>query len=318
MKNIVILGASPAGIKAAEEIRKLSEDARITVVTFDSHYPYDRGRFADFLAKEISLQEILYQSKDFYQKNKIDVLLNQNISRVNLKRNKIFVDNENEKGQIDFDLLIVTDVPEHRFPDIKGTQKEGVFGVHKLRDIQQIFNNIALTEETIVQCNSSYGLKLAVSLARRNKEVTVILPDSEFLVRLQESPLMEWIPAVFEELGVRVMEGKKIAEVLGDAQVKAIRLDSGKVLASDMVIFEDTRPDLRVFADSPLLIQQKICVDQNFKTNLEHVYAVDLVCERLDNLFEMSSHQDLVLSQILDAQGMVVASEISSLINCPV
>ena len=54
-----------------------------------------------------------------------------------MKRKKIFTD---DKEQIDYDVLVVTDTPENRFPDIKGVNKAGVFGFKKLKDIEEISN----------------------------------------------------------------------------------------------------------------------------------------------------------------------------------
>ena len=58
-----------------------------------------------------------------------------------------------------------------------------------------------------------------------------------------------------------------------------MRLESGKVMAAQLVIFPDAEEDFKLFADSPLKINQRICVNAQFKTNIDNVLASHEACE---------------------------------------
>ena len=86
--------------------------------------------------------------------------------------------------------------------------------------------------------------------------------------------------AALEQKGVHIFCNNTIAELLGDSEAKAVRLTSGKVLASDLTIFEDLREDWRIFAESELNIDKRILVDEFFRSNLPQVFAVDTAAQR--------------------------------------
>ena len=54
-----------------------------------------------------------------------------------MKRKKIVIE---DNGQIDYDILIITDTPENRFPTIKGANRTGIYGYKKLKDVDQMLN----------------------------------------------------------------------------------------------------------------------------------------------------------------------------------
>ena len=88
MKKILIIGSSPAGVKAAEEIRKKDKENEISILSVDGFYPYDRNLFADYLSKDVQLSELYCRPEKYYQDNKIDVICDRQITRINFNRCK--------------------------------------------------------------------------------------------------------------------------------------------------------------------------------------------------------------------------------------
>jgi len=240
MKKIVVIGNSIAGVKALETIRGFDTECSLTIFALDGFYPYNRDLFADYFLKKIKESKLSYKPKEFYEQSRINVILERQISRVNFKNKRIFTQ---EKDQIDFDVLIIVDTHQVKFPDIKGTGKTGVFALRKLSDLKKMITAFPLIETVVIETNSPQGLRMADAFKKTGKEV-IVLDNS-------------------------------VAEILGDAEVKAIRLKSGKVLAAEMVIFAETPPDLRVFNETGLETGERIWVDSSFKTNLEGVFALD-------------------------------------------
>ena len=66
MKKIIILGSSPAGVKAAEEIRTLDKESEITIFCEGHQLPYQRELFGEFVAKTITEDKVFYQPQQFY------------------------------------------------------------------------------------------------------------------------------------------------------------------------------------------------------------------------------------------------------------
>lgn len=289
MKKIVVIGNSIAGVKALETIRGFDVESDLTIFALDGFYPYNRDLFPDYFLKKIKESKIFYptgiqphaadsikglhQPKEFYEQNRINVILERQISRINFKNKRIFTP---EKDQIDFDVLIIADTHQVRFPDIQGTGKTGVFALRKLSDLKKIIMAIPLVETVVIETNSPQGLRMADAFKEQGKEVIVL--------------------------------DNAVTEILGDAEVKAVRLKSGKVLAAEMVIFAEASPDLRLFADTDLKIDQRILIDSSFRTNIEGVFAFPPMARFKEEEFNTG---DLTSTTALEEAGKTIAANIA-------
>jgi nitrite reductase (NADH) large subunit len=228
-------------------------------------------------------------------------VLDKKISRVNVKRKKIFTE---DKGQMDYDVLIVTETPENKYPDIKGTNKAGVYGYKKFKDVDAMMNAMAFVDCVVIQSDTWAGLEAAVAFAKREKDVILISSDNDVLGKCFEGEMLERVARRFAENGVRIMRGQSIGEVLGDKDAKAVRLQSGKVLAAQIILFVETAEDLRLFSDPGLEIDTKIQVNTWFQSKAEGVFGVDQARDSF-------GFEPITPLEILEEQGMVVAAAIS-------
>ncbi|HQP11106.1 MAG TPA: FAD-dependent oxidoreductase [Candidatus Omnitrophota bacterium] len=300
--KIVILGNSPAGVKIIEEIRQHDSSSEITMIAFDGHYPNMRDRYAAFIGKEISPEKVFYRARNFYEQNKVNLVFDKKISRINVKRQRIFTE---DKEQIDYDILVVTDTPENRFPDIKGATKEYIFGYKKLKDIDGMVNALPVAKTVVMQSDSFSGLEAAAAFIKREKEVILVCPGENFLARYFDAAAMAWLRARLEEKGLRIMAGNPISEILGDKDAKAVRLSSGKVFGAEIILFAETDEDLRLFSDSGLSLGRKIGTDQNFKAiGTDNLFVVDQASGWTDDA------DPITLLEVLEEQGRKVAGAI--------
>lgn len=298
MKRIVILGSSAAGAAMIEEVRRVDPSSEITLIAFDGHYPYKRDAFAPFIANEITPANVFYRPKDFYDRHHVRMVFDQKISRINFKRKKIFTE---DKQQFDYDVLLVTDTPENRYPDIKGTNKESVYGYKKLKDIDRIVNALPVVKTVVVQSDSFSGLQAALSLIKRGKEVILVSSEKNIFNAHFEDGMAQWMIRQFEDKGLRIFQSNAIAEILGDKDAKAVRLRSGKVYSAETVLFVETNEDLRLFSGSAVRIGQRIEVTSGFRTDEADVFAVDQACS-------LSGPEPVTPLLLLEEQGKMVAA----------
>lgn len=276
MQKIIIIGATGGVTKAIEEIRSTDRSSEITFLALDGQYPYQRDLFAQLISKEATLNQVLCKPKDFYEKQKVRVVLDKKITKINFKKHKITTEG-NEA--FEYDLLLITDPPDYRFPAIKGIQRKGVVGIKKLKDILEIMDLLSLTETIIIQSNQLECLSFVSAFLKRNKEVIVISANKDIFSPEEEKFRAQGI----EEKNLRFIYESAIAEILGETDVKAVRLESGKVMAAQLVIFPDAEEDFKLFADSPLKINKRIRVNTQFKTNIDNVLATHEACELESN-----------------------------------
>ena len=82
MSRYVIVGCGAAGNSAAETIRKLDPDSEIRMFTKEAAFYYYRPALTDYLAGVKTLKGFTLHDGAWYEKNRIDVHLSTEISRV--------------------------------------------------------------------------------------------------------------------------------------------------------------------------------------------------------------------------------------------
>ena len=309
MKKILIIGNSIAGAKAAEEIRSQEVDCEILMIFSDGHYPHDRYRLGEFISSEIKAKELLYKDPEFYKDKNIGVMLNTRVKRINFKRKKIFTEN---KEQIDYDVLIITDFPSAKISNIKGSNKKGIYKLRDLNNIDDIMKEIPFFDTVVVQSDSLLGLNMSIALAAIRKEVFLLISDEESLWSIFDSKGYEYILKILNDSGVKVLSGSSVTEILGDNDVKAVRLSSGKVLGTQMIIFGETTEHINLINNSELKKDRKIVVNDSFKTSYDDVYAVDNICEvgeESGNLYYLLN-EEYNIKSVLEQQGVIVGNTI--------
>jgi len=118
------------------------------------------------------------------------------------------------------------------------------------------------------------------------------------------SPLLV---ALLDKRGVRVLFNTRVEDVLGEGECKAVRLSSGKVLAAEMFIVEDIRPDLRFLEGADIVVSEGIAVIGTMQTSAPSAYAVDVMAQLQEPLLVGSY---ALPTSIGAAQAMVSASSI--------
>ncbi len=306
MRKIFILGSSFGIIKLIETIRSKDHDSEITLFSLDGKLPCDREQFGRLIAKEIEFKNIYPRSEKFFKEHQVTLVLDKTLSRINFKRNKIFTE---EKVQYDYDVLIMTDSVGYRFPDIKGVTKIGVHGLRRASDLEKINGALTFMQSAVVCSDSLSGLDLALNIAKRKREVYLIRSTVQLFSFLSEEGALDWMIGLLRSQGVELLCNNGVVDVLGDSDVKAVRLKSKKVIATELLIFTEAQEDLRFCLDTGLEFSEKIKVDDKSKTNFDNVFAFDNVCTFLDDPFSL---EDIKSSEYLNAQALTVAQQLIS------
>lgn len=303
MKKIVVIGHSPASWKAVEHIRADDPDSEISLISSQGPLPYRRELFYDYLAGLKPLKDVYALGNSEFQEKKIRVL-EKNIIQINVSKQRIAFE---DKQTLDFDVLILGDTEASKWPNIRGTNKDGVFGVRLLKDIQGIAQGLGLTETAVISGRGVGALKTACALARKKKEVIWIVPEARILCACLDPESAQVIQELLVNTGIRVITDNEISEILGNGDVKAVRLKTGKVLSAQVVIFSDACADLRLLRGTDLVVDGSIPVSGSFQTQVPNIYAVDGMAkwstDGLDRNFDS-------YALFLEHQGRVVADHL--------
>jgi len=280
MKQFVIIGNSAAGIAAIEAIRNKDKESKIVVCSDEDYRSYCRCLISYYLAGEVKEDAILYRPESFYQENNIELLLNKKVIRVDPKKNRVLC---LDKSQIDYDSLLIATGSKPKFPDIPGIKKEQVFGFRTITDAKAIEALLPVTKTICVLGAGLIGLKAAYALRKRNIEVKVIIKSRQILSQMLDSDAAGLIQKKMEENGIDLVFGQDVVEIIGNGDIKAVKLDSNKVLGCSMVIVgKGVQPNIQLAQETDIKIDEGIITDNLLRTSCPNIYAAGDVAESFD------------------------------------
>ena len=79
--NYVIIGNSVAAVGAIRGIRKIDQHGNVTVISRERHIAYGRPLISYLLAGQVTEKRMAYLPEGFYEKNRINLLLNREWSK---------------------------------------------------------------------------------------------------------------------------------------------------------------------------------------------------------------------------------------------
>ena len=230
--HYVLIGNSLVSVKIAEELRQADPEGEITLFCPEGVLPYQRHLLPSLLV-DPKTDKIACASEDFYKANRIQVVTDKKIAKVHPKRKRILTE---DKEHIPFDVLFLEHKGAPVFSDLKGSQKQGVFHLKTFSDAQKLSAYLGLCETATIEIHDIAALQAACHLHKLNKNVIALVPGGHLLSDLIDKDVADHLTEQLQRSGMRFIFNNAIVEVLGDSEVKAIRLKTGKVLESQLVL----------------------------------------------------------------------------------
>jgi NAD(P)H-nitrite reductase large subunit len=263
MKTLVV-GNSLEVLPVIENIFSQNKEEQVTLFATEGVLPYDRSALPSLVAAAAT-EKVLYKTSEiFLAAYRSVVLTSETLARVSVRRKYLTTE---KKTQIGYDRLVVVDTGSLIFPPVKGHHRTGVFDCWRLSSVKAMMKYLLLSDNVTVAVSNIQGLNMACALSSLKKEVMVISSTQRLLPGIFDEETGLLLKQILEGKGIRVFSENAIEEILGDAEVKAVKLRSGKVLACDAVIFDEVKVDLRMFSE-PLPDQERIDVEASFRTSV--------------------------------------------------
>jgi len=226
----VVVGASLAGLRAAEALRQRGYDGSLTLVGSEAHRPYDRPP----LSKQVLTGRVGPEDTALRADDALDVewRLSTSASGVDLDRRRVHLAGADDLA---FDhLVIATGAHPKMLPGLAP-----LAGVHTLRtldDAVALRDELAGAPSVVVIGAGFIGLEVAASCRQRGLDATVL----EALPLPLERAIGARMGVVVAELhrahGVDVRLGTPVDGLVGSDRVEGVRLVDGTVVAAEVVV----------------------------------------------------------------------------------
>ena len=276
----VILGNGPAGVIAAEIIRKRAPNDQIVMIGSEDVPPYSRMAIPYLLMGNIQ-ESGTYLRKDpeHFQKLKIEQVHGK-VSSVDTKAKKL----ELEDGQsISFDKLLIATGSVPVQPPIPGIDLPGVHPCWTMEDARAI-TKLAKPGSRVLQMGAGFiGCIILEALASRGVDLTVVEMGDRMVPRMMTTVAGGMIKKWVEEKGVQVHTNTKVDAITQTNSGLAVKLSNGKSLEVDLVISATgVRPNVAYLKSSGIEIQTGILVNEMMQTSHQDIYAAGDVAEGID------------------------------------
>ncbi|MFC1675307.1 NAD(P)/FAD-dependent oxidoreductase [Candidatus Omnitrophota bacterium] len=280
MKQFVIIGNSAAGVSCVEAIRERDKESKIIVISDEDYNSYCRCLISYFLAGDVKEEKIILRPESFYKDNNVELKLNKKVIRVDPKKSRVVLE---DKTQIAYDALLIASGAHPKMPDTPGIKKRGVFGLRTIKDALDISGLLITAKNTCVLGGGLVGLKAAYALHKRKSEVKVIVRSKQILSQIIDSEAAAIIQKRLEANGIEVILGEGVTEIIGNGDIRAVKLGSGKAIGTSLVVVgKGVAPNIELIKNSEIKFNTGIIASELLQSNIPNIYAAGDVCESFD------------------------------------
>ncbi|MBU6271526.1 MAG: FAD-dependent oxidoreductase [Betaproteobacteria bacterium] len=278
MKHVII-GNGPAGVVAAETIRKHRPNDEIWLIGDEPEPSYSRMAIPYLLIGNIP-EAGTYLRKDpgHFDRLCISTVQGRVVSLDAQARTVALSDGR----VLPFDRCLIATGSQPVRPPIPGLDSPYVHPCWTLRDARSI-QQLAKPGARVLQMGAGFiGCIILEALAQRGVQLTVVEMGDRMVPRMMGPGAGGMIKAWCETKGVRVFTGTRVEALEPGDKVRA-RLSNGRSEDFDLVIqATGVRPNIGFLANSPVRCLQGVLVDETLQTAVPGVYAAGDCAEAFD------------------------------------
>jgi NAD(P)H-nitrite reductase large subunit len=278
----VIIGSGPAGVVAAETVRKADPSADITLLCGEGGPPYARMTIPYLLKGDIDEAGTrIRPDAGHYGRLRID-LVQDRARAVDTAARTV----ELGRGPaLAYDRLLIATGSRPSREQVPGIDLPGVHTCWTLRDARAILER-ARPGARVVQMGAGFvGCIILEGLLARGVDLTVLVRSGQMVRRMMNPTASGLIRRWCERKGVKVLTRTRpvgLGEHDGALQVD---LGEGRTLPADLYLsVVGVEPNLEFLSGSGIEIRRGIVVDAYLESSVPGVYAAGDVAESADVL----------------------------------
>lgn len=282
MERIVVVGASLAGLRVVEGIRRKGFTGTLTLIGDETRTPYDRPP----LSKEVLRGEWEPDKIDLRRKGYDDLALDMKLGKRATKLDTTEKYVELEGGErVPYDALVIcTGTVPRRLPN--QPTLAGIFEIRTLDDALGMREAMAKKPRVAVVGAGFIGSEVAASCVKMGLPVTVIEALPVPLSRNLGPLIGERFADLHRKHGVDLRLGAGVLKIDGEGKVERVVLTDGNIIECDLLcIGIGVVPCTDWLAGSGLELENGVVCDESLRTNVPNVYACGDVANWMNPLY---------------------------------
>lgn len=276
----VILGAGPAGVIAAETLRRADPDGAITLIGAEPEPPYARMAIPYLLAGGIDEAGThLRKAPDHFDRLGIRVR-RARATALAAKARTVSLD---DGATLHFDRLLIATGSHPVRPEAPGMDLPGVHACWTLADARAIVRHAVPGSNVLLIGAAFVACIILQALVSRGLKVNVIVRGDRMIRRMADLTTARMVRRWCETRGVRVMTETRLESIEPSgraAEPLRVTLDSGERLdVSLVVVAAGVAPNADFLADTGVTVEHGVVVDSRLETAVPGIYAAGDVAQ---------------------------------------
>lgn len=306
----VIIGAGPAGVVAAETLRKHNDKGKITLIGNEDEPPYSRMALPYFLIDKINDHGThLRQTANHYET--LNIGYHQtHVNAINPAAKTLEI--TGGKTLLYDKLLLATGASPIK-PPIAGLDLPGVHTCWTLEDAREI-DKLATKGSHVVLMGAGFiGSIVLEALVTKGVSLSVVEMEDRMVPRMMDDIAGNMLKRWCQAKGVRVLTSTRITEISpGNGKDLHVTLDNGELPAAQLVVVAaGVRSNIDFLKGSGIKTDTGVLVNDTLQSSHPDIYAAGDVAQAKD--FSTGEFNVLAIQPAAVEHGRIAAMNMAGL-----
>ena len=260
LERIVVVGASLAGLRAVEALRRRGYEGRLVLVGAEPHRPYDRPPLSkDVLRGAREPDRIALVTPEAFDALDLDLRLGTRATALDRSERAVVLD---DGERLAFDgLLVATGAAPRNLPGTPAL--DGIHTLRTLEDCLAIRADLERAPRVAVVGAGFIGAEVAATCRQRGLDVTLIERLPVPMAATLGLEIGAICAATHRDQGVDLRCGVRVDGFEGGERVERVRLSDGSTVAADVVVVGiGVFPETRWLESSGLTLDDGLVCDE--------------------------------------------------------
>ncbi|MDH5355264.1 MAG: FAD-dependent oxidoreductase [Gammaproteobacteria bacterium] len=277
----IIIGAGPAGVVAAETLRKADPEANITIIGDEPEPPYSRMAIPYYLINNIDESGSYLRDPEAHYSNQNIELVQQRVNKVDAAAKQVTLADGSRRA---YDKLLIATGSRPISPPIPGLDLPQVSSCWTLADARAIIQRAESGSNVVLIGAGFIGCIILEALVRRGVKLSVVEMGNRMVPRMLDENagglLKQW--CIDKGIDVHTSCSVESISAADNDQVDVSLSDGGKLSAALVISATGVKPNTELLDGTGIEIDQGIKVNRQMQTSNADIYAAGDVAQGVD------------------------------------
>ena len=271
VKKILVVGASLAGIRSCQSLRREGFEGTLTLIGEEKHLPYDRPPLSKTMltSDQDPLDLTLVSNSDLSDLD-LELILGAEATALDTVHNEVTVGGEG----IAYDGLIIATGARAR----KLSKFDQIDGIHTLRTVEDalaIRSGLQSSSSIVIVGAGFIGSEVAAAAKKQGCHVTIVEANDAPLVRGLGVKVGNACANIHRSNDIDLRLGVSLEDVHGSEGIEGVSLTDGTFLPAELLVIGiGAVPNTEWLTTSGLHVDDGVVCDATLNAGLRGIYAV--------------------------------------------